>query len=162
MSASDKSTESEVLKMPTPEQIIQEDVMNNCFLRTVMSGVMGGGLGIVFGLFTSSLEGATGPMAVEANSIETRRARDVFFEMVKNTRQKSWSYAKAFAAMGALFAGSECVIEKHRAKHDTYNTVYAGCFTGGVLGYSGGPKMMCFGCVSFAAFSVVIDRFFDH
>lgn len=28
--------------------------------------------------------------------------------------------------MGALFAGSECVIEKARAKHDIYNAVYAG------------------------------------
>ena len=28
--------------------------------------------------------------------------------------------------MGALFAGSECVIEKTRARHDAYNSVYAG------------------------------------
>ena len=28
--------------------------------------------------------------------------------------------------MGALFAGSECVIEKARAKHDMYNSIYAG------------------------------------
>lgn len=28
--------------------------------------------------------------------------------------------------MGALFAGSECVIEKARARHDAYNSVYAG------------------------------------
>lgn len=36
------------------------------------------------------------------------------------------SYAKGFGAMGALFAGSECVIEKTRARHDAYNSVYAG------------------------------------
>ena len=36
------------------------------------------------------------------------------------------SYAKGFGAMGALFAGSECVIEKTRAKHDMYNSIYAG------------------------------------
>ena len=36
------------------------------------------------------------------------------------------SYAKGFGAMGALFAGSECVIEKARAKHDMYNSIYAG------------------------------------
>ena len=28
--------------------------------------------------------------------------------------------------MGSLFAGSECVIEKARAKHDMYNSIYAG------------------------------------
>lgn len=162
MSSTDETTSPGALKVPSPEQIAQEDVMNNCFLRTVMSGVMGGGLGIVFGLFTSSLEGATGPMTPDATSVETRKAREVLAEMIRNTRRKSWSYAKAFAAMGALFAGSECVVEKYRAKHDTYNSAYAGCFTGGVLAHNGGPKMMCIGCASFAAFSVVIDRFFDR
>ena len=51
------------------------------------------------------------------------------------------SYAKGFGAVGALFAGSECVIEKQRAKHDIYNSVYAGCFSGGVLARSGGPQV---------------------
>lgn len=68
------------------------------------------------------------------------------------------SYAKGFAAMGALFAGSECLIESYRGRHDSLNSVYAGCTTGAILGYSGGPKAMCIGCASFAAFSVVIDR----
>ena len=51
------------------------------------------------------------------------------------------SYSKGFGAVGALFAGSECVIEKQRAKHDIYNSVYAGCFSGGVLARSGGPQV---------------------
>ena len=93
--------------------------------------------------------------------------------------------------MGALFAGSECVIEKARAKHDMYNSIYAGtsfewnplngtvvvllmlisalksplvpgCFAGGALAHSAGPKGMCVGCVSFAAFSYMIDRFLER
>lgn len=125
--------------------------------------------------------------------------------------------------MGALFAGSECVIEKARARHDAYNSVYAGqfasyinsqfnernwalwfsffpgvvpiqqsimqnmacccmcfvkagdilslmpeptvltgCFAGGALAYSAGPKGMCLGCASFAAFSYMIDRFMER
>lgn len=55
------------------------------------------------------------------------------------------SYAKGFAAMGALFAGSECLIESYRAKHDMRNSVYAGCATGAILAHSGGPKAMCIG-----------------
>lgn len=39
---------------------------------------------------------------------------------------------------------------------------FAGCFAGGALAHSAGPKGMCFGCVSFAAFSYMIDRFLDH
>lgn len=72
------------------------------------------------------------------------------------------SYAKGFSAMGALFAGSECVIEKMRAKHDRYNSVYAGCTAGAVLAHSGGPKAMALGCGTFAAFSAAIDHFMDH
>lgn len=72
------------------------------------------------------------------------------------------SYAKGFGMMGALFSGSECVIEKFRAKHDMYNSIYAGCSAGAILAHSGGPKAMCIGCASFAAFSAAIDKFLDH
>lgn len=72
------------------------------------------------------------------------------------------SYAKGFGAMGALFAGSECVIEKARAKHDRWNSIYAGCTAGAVLAHSGGPKAMALGCGTFAAFSAAIDHFMDH
>ena len=64
--------------------------------------------------------------------------------------------------MGALFAGTECVIEKARAKHDARNSVYAGCATGAIMAHSGGPKAMCIGCATFAAFSALIDRFMSH
>ncbi|GMH41057.1 hypothetical protein BSKO_08967 [Bryopsis sp. KO-2023] len=149
------------ISVPTPEQIAQEDFMNNCIVRSVMSGVMGGGLGVVFGIFSASMEGGSGSMAPMPNE-DTRKAREVFRDMVKSARSKSVSYAKAFGGIGLLFAGSECVIETYRAKHDAYNSAYAGCFSGGFLARSGGPKVMCFGCASFAAFSVMIDRFLDH
>ena len=64
--------------------------------------------------------------------------------------------------MGALYAGSECVIEKMRARHDIYNSVYAGCFAGGALAASAGPKAACAGCVTFAAFSAMIDKIMEH
>lgn len=97
-----------------------------------------------------------------SGAAETRTTRQVFKEMVKSTVSRSKSYAKGFGAMGALFAGSECLIEKSRAKHDSYNSVYAGCATGAILAHSGGPKAMCIGCASFAAFSALIDRFLEH
>ena len=71
------------------------------------------------------------------------------------------SYAKGFGFMGAVFAGSECVIEKTRAQHDIYNSVYAGCATGGALAYKAGPRAMCAGCATFAAFSAVIDKMME-
>lgn len=68
------------------------------------------------------------------------------------------SYAKGFAAMGALFAGTECLIESYRARHDSRNSIYAGCATGAILAHSGGPKACAIGCVSFGAFSAAIEK----
>ena len=80
---------------------------------------------------------------------------------VRHRLSKSWSYAKGFAAFGALYSGSECVIEQTRAKHDIYNSAYAGCFTGGVMARSGGKEGMAMGCATMAALSVCMDRFMD-
>ena len=44
------------IQMPTPEQIVQEDMMNNCGLRTVMSGVMGMGMGVLFGIVMGTMD----------------------------------------------------------------------------------------------------------
>ena len=43
--------------------------------------------------------------------------RQVVRETALNTRAKSWSYTKGFSQMGALYSGSECVVEKARAAH---------------------------------------------
>ncbi len=42
--------------MPTPEQIMQEDIMNNCGVRTVMSAVAGCVLGAAFGIFMGAMD----------------------------------------------------------------------------------------------------------
>lgn len=44
--------------MPTAEQMASEEFMNNCAVRTVLSAVMGGGLGAMFGLFMGTMDGA--------------------------------------------------------------------------------------------------------
>lgn len=43
---------------PTMETMVQEEFMNNCATRTVLSGVMGLGLGVLFGVFMGSMDGA--------------------------------------------------------------------------------------------------------
>lgn len=147
--------------LPTPEMMQQEEFMNNCATRTALSAVMGSALGVVFGIFMGTMESShiDGTLSAE---VEKRSTRQVVKEMAKSTAARSVSYAKGFGAMGALFAGSECVIEKMRARHDMYNSIYAGCTTGAILAHSGGPKAMCLGCASFAAFSALIDRFMGH
>jgi hypothetical protein len=44
----------------TPEQLAQEELMNNCFVKTVISGIMGSGLGLVFGVFMGAMDSAVG------------------------------------------------------------------------------------------------------
>ncbi|DBB07737.1 TPA: hypothetical protein ACH3X3_009158 [Trebouxia sp. C0006] len=153
------------MQMPTPEQIVQEDMMNNCGIRTVMSGVMGMGLGLVFGVVMGSMDaGGAGMDGNLAPGVEAQKqtTRQVFRQMLLTARSRSWTYAKGFGAVGALFAGSECVIEKMRAKHDIYNSMYAGCFAGGTLAASAGPKAACAGCLTFGAFSAIIDKFLEQ
>jgi import inner membrane translocase subunit TIM22 len=75
----------------------------------------------------------------------------------KDMGKRSWSTAKNFGAVGALFAGIECGIEGLRAKNDLGNGVAAGCLTGAILARNGGPQAAAIGCAGFAAFSAAID-----
>jgi len=176
---------------------MQQETMNNCLVRSILSGVGGGVMGVGFGVFFGSMEGSGGgvysvcvlvpifishmlrmfhywrlltklsitypsttpqPMVID----EKKTARQVLKEMAQNIGSKSLSYAKGFAVVGLLFAGSECIVEKTRAKHDLRNSLYAGCFSGAALAYKTGPRGMCTGCAGFAAFSVLIDKIMEH
>ena len=44
------------MQMPTAEQIASDDFMNNCAVRTGLSGVMGSGLGLLFGVFMGTMD----------------------------------------------------------------------------------------------------------
>lgn len=77
----------------------------------------------------------------------------------KDMGTRSFSMAKNFGKVGALFAGIECGIEGLRAKNDITNGVAAGCLTGGLLAKNAGPQAVAGGCVAFAAFSAAIDAY---
>lgn len=75
----------------------------------------------------------------------------------KDMGARSWSSAKNFGKVGALFTGIECGIEGFRAKNDITNGVASGCVTGAILARNAGPQAACVGCVGFAAFSAAIE-----
>lgn len=77
----------------------------------------------------------------------------------KDMGQRSWSSAKNFGKVGAIFAGTECAIEGFRGKNVLSNGVAAGCITGGVLAAPAGPQAAALGCAGFAAFSAAIDMY---
>lgn len=146
--------EIEPIRLPTVEEIRGQDIWNNCFVRSAVSGVMGGGLGLFMGLFLGALDN---PLMQEEMT-----AKQQFIFTAKQMGRRSYHSAKAFAVMGLVFSAAECAVEKARAKHDVTNTVVAGCVTGGTMSAKGGPKAACFGCAGFAAFSVVIEKFLDR
>lgn len=81
---------------------------------------VGGGLGGVFGLFMSGLDS---PITHEKIT-----ARQTLREM----SQKSKSYAKNFALIGLMFAGTECMLENVSVFPTTYFSLSHLCLTLGL------------------------------
>jgi hypothetical protein len=48
------------IELPTPEQMMQEEFMNNCATRTVLSATLGSVMGLFFGVLMGSMDGAVG------------------------------------------------------------------------------------------------------
>ncbi|BFZ60366.1 Mitochondrial import inner membrane translocase subunit tim22 [Saitoella coloradoensis] len=138
---------------------LMNSATESCPFKLVMSGGAGFALGGVFGLFMSSMDIQSTNHAIYEKSFKEQMK----FGM-KDMGQRSYTSAKNFAVVGAIFAGSECCIESLRAKNDIYNGIAAGCFTGGALAVKAGPKAAAFGCAGFAAFSAAIDYYLrsDH
>ena len=122
--------------------------MESCSLKFVMSGVAGGVLGGAFGVLMGGWVGVEDvPKGFKAN-----------VKMVwKNTLSGMKFHGRTFATMGFLFSGTECIVEKVRAKHDVKNTLISGCITGGGLAIAAGPQAMGAGCVGFAAMCAAFD-----
>ncbi|KAI9022893.1 Tim17/Tim22/Tim23/Pmp24 family-domain-containing protein [Phycomyces nitens] len=131
-----------------------QSTMESCPFKTALSGTAGFVMGGAFGLFMSSFE-YSGPNMNEeiANQTTKQQIKAAF----KDMSSRSYSMAKNFAVVGAIYSGSECCIESYRAKNDLYNSMAAGCFTGGALAVRAGPQAAAFGCAGFAAFSTAID-----
>ncbi|CAN6980081.1 unnamed protein product [Brassica rapa subsp. trilocularis] len=178
--SNETASQIEPIRMPTIEEMRAQEVWNNCAVKSVASGVMGGGLGLMMGLFLGALDNPI--------TNDTMTGRQQFVFTAKQMGSRSWSSCKTFAVMGLVFSAAECIIEKvthiicelsnhyfkvltvdlllskkkARAKHDTTNTAFAGCVTGGSMSARGGPKAACIGCAGFATFSVLIEKFFDR
>ncbi|KAI9337882.1 mitochondrial import inner membrane translocase subunit Tim22 [Zopfochytrium polystomum] len=129
-----------------------QKVQESCPVKATIALTLGFALGGAFGMFMSSVD--TGQNMEEFNKMKFRE--QVRFTL-KDMGAKSYSSAKNFAVVGAVFSGTECVIESFRAKNDIYNGLAAGCLTGGALAARAGPLGIVSGCATFAAFSGAID-----
>ncbi|EGD82017.1 import inner membrane translocase subunit TIM22 [Salpingoeca rosetta] len=144
--------------------------MESCGFKAGIGTVGGFGFGALIGLFMASMNigmpmempGVKMPGQKTFAQRQSMSALETVKDMGREMGTRAYSTGKNFALMSAIFAGSECLIESHRAKHDMLNSVSAGCFTGGVLGLRAGPAAGAFGCMGFAAFSAAIDLYMGH
>ncbi|KAK2581197.1 hypothetical protein KPH14_007997 [Odynerus spinipes] len=137
------------IQIKTNEEKMIERIMESCAFKSVMSCVLGFGLGAAIGLFTSSVN----PNVVSVEKQQTVR------EIFKDMKMTTLSYAKNFAAVGCVFSAIECSIESYRGKTDWRNGTYAGGLTGGLIGLRAGIKAGLVGAAGFAAFSTAIDYY---
>ncbi|KAK5019226.1 mitochondrial import inner membrane translocase subunit Tim22 [Cryomyces antarcticus] len=148
-----------------PQQVQEQQMikymqmaMESCPAKTVIAGTMGFGLGSLFGLFMSSMRYDT-PLTPQGAEIYKLPVRQQLRQGFKEMGRASFSSAKNFGMVGAIFSGTECCIEGFRAKNDLANGVAAGCITGGALAAKAGPQAAAVGCAGFAAFSAAIDYY---
>ena len=99
------------------------------------------------------------PLSAQGQQLTSLPVREQVRRGLKDMGSKSFSSAKNFANIGALYSGTECCIEGYRAKSDLYNSVSAGCVSGALLAYKAGPQAAALGCAGFAAFSTAIDAY---
>ncbi len=152
-------------KPPAWLQFVTTAPQESCIFKTAISGVMGYGLGMFCGLLFGGYSQAV-DKAVEMEAPVGTKLRIGF----KEAGRAMSTSARHFALFGAVYAGSECVIEKVRARNDLYNPALAGCATGAVLASQPTTPIpakaraiqMATGCATIAAFSTAIDYYMKH
>lgn len=111
-----------------------------CIIKGVLSAVSGGVLGIMFGLFTGFVSKTEGM---------TRLA---------SAGSRGMASGKSFALLGGVYTASSCYAKRLMQRDDAVTNIVAGCSTGLVTGWSGGPVSALQGCASFAAFSWLMEK----
>ncbi|XP_033192855.1 mitochondrial import inner membrane translocase subunit Tim22 [Bombus vancouverensis nearcticus] len=122
-----------------------QEVMDSCIGKSIISSVIGYGIGAAMGLFTFSL------FPSMASIEKQQTVREVFIEMKTTTL----SHAKSFAVFGFACAAIGCAIESYTGKSNLKIEACAGGLAGGIIGLRAGAKAGLFGAASGAAFLTV-------
>eukprot|EP00930_Biecheleria_cincta_P075299 TRINITY_DN62463_c0_g1_i1.p1 TRINITY_DN62463_c0_g1~~TRINITY_DN62463_c0_g1_i1.p1 ORF type:complete len:189 (+),score=38.89 TRINITY_DN62463_c0_g1_i1:155-721(+) len=128
---------------------------DSCTARAAFGFVGGGLMGFVMGGFLHTMQP---PTDIDTSQSTLQQIKHSY----KGFGQACVRMARNFSKFGFVYAGVECFFERERAVRDVPNAMYAGCVTGGILGFQGGPSGMAMGCAGIAAFSAVIELVMGH
>lgn len=137
-------------------QVQPDKLFESCIVRSIFSGVAGLGLGALMGGFFHTMQ------PLDSSFDDKVSFREQVRQQYKGFGANCVRMAKGFAKVGLVYSAIECAMERERAQRDIPNAVYAGCLTGAVLAYQGGPQAMGMGCAGFAAFSGIIEAVMNH
>lgn len=88
----------------------KEDItLFNAFSILNRCSVAGFGIGVIFGVFTASVD----PMSTYSTATDAPPSTR---EYLREMKSRSMSYGKNFAVVGMMFAGIECTVESVSVK----------------------------------------------
>jgi len=143
---------------------LQTPFAESCVFKSALNGVIGGGMGVLWGVFVTSMGSGVNSVGVNPLSPNwvdptTMSTREQFRRTARDMYNSSKHSAKQFAMIGGLYTLVECSIEKTRGTHDLTNALAAGCATGAIIAGKQGPAAIALGCTGFMAFSYVMEQF---
>ncbi|KAG4093085.1 Tim17/Tim22/Tim23/Pmp24 family-domain-containing protein [Neocallimastix lanati (nom. inval.)] len=80
-----------------------------------------------------------------------------FTGMTTAIKTKAPISAGNFAVWGGLFAGVDCTLSTIRGKEDSWNSIWSGAITGGLLAMRNGPTTACASAVMGGVLLAVIE-----